>query len=40
MVVLKLMWFSFITLMPMWAVFISGLVILFEEKVLGKNFNE
>ena len=40
MVFLKLLWFSFIALMPMYVVFISGLVLLFEEKVLGKNFDE
>lgn len=38
MVILKLMWFSFLAFMPMWFAIIGGLVLLFEEYVLGKNF--
>ena len=39
-VFLKLLWFSFIAFMPMWFGMIGGLVLLFEEKVLGVNFDE
>lgn len=40
MVVLKLLWFSFIAFMPMYFALIGSLVIFFEEKVLGKSFDE
>ena len=37
---LKLLWFSFIGFFPLWFGVIAGAVLLFEEKVLGRNFDE
>lgn len=39
-VILKLLWFSFIAFFPMYFALIGSFVLFFEEKVLGRNFDE